>query len=242
MRSERSIVVVGDHNAHMSTMVDRVRDLGHRTVRLKTLEEAIDFSGEHNLTFAAAILEVPTLAFDLREALAAFKDQTDSFDMRCIATGSEPGESDRASLREAGVALALWSPVDDTALRFQLNTALAPAHVDLLRSELRAPVDARATIRAGGRVKYASIYSLSAGGAYLETSRPSMSGAHVDISFPLPKGEISAAGKVLYTNVPGNLSKGLLPMGMAVRFDDLGRAAWDSIRESVEGRSAQLSV
>ena len=242
MKSKASVLVVGDYNAHMSTLAERVRDLGHSILRLKTLEEAIDVATERKVEFDAALIEVPSLAFNLRDALAAFRERTNSFEMRCIATGCEPEHADREGLREAGIGMALWSPVDDTALRFQLNAALAPAQVELLRSEVRAPFETRATIRAGGRVKVASIYSLSAGGAYLETPRPSMSGAQIDVRFHLPHCEISATGRVLYTNVPGNLTKGMLPMGMAVRFDGLGSDASGSIRETVESRAAALSV
>jgi hypothetical protein len=69
-----------------------------------------------------------------------------------------------------------------------------------------------------------------------------MPGAQIKVAFPLPGGKVSAACQVLYTNVPGNLSKGLLPMGMAVRFSGLGREVGDAIRNSVECRSAELSV
>ncbi|MFB0977445.1 MAG: hypothetical protein QMC73_07250, partial [Myxococcota bacterium] len=85
-------------------------------------------------------------------------------------------------------------------------------------------------------------YSLSAAGAYLKTPRPSMSGAQIKVAFPLPGGKVSASCQVLYTNVPGNLSKGLLPMGMAVQFLGLGRQVGAAIRNSVECRSTELSV
>ena len=242
MKSEQPVLIVGDHNAHINTMAERVRDLGHSTVRMKSLDEAINLALERHINFAVAILEVPSVAFHLRQALESFKDQTNSFDMRCIATGTSPSDADRSALREAGVSLALWSPFEDTALRFQLNSALAPSQIELLRSELRAPFDIPATVCAGSRIKRATLYSLSAAGAYFETPRPSMPGAQIKVAFPLPGGKVSAACQVLYTNVPGNLSKGLLPMGMAVRFSGLGREVGDAIRNSVECRSAELSV
>ena len=60
MKSERLVLIVGDHNAHINTMAERVRDLGHSTVRMKSLDEAINLALERHITFAVAILEVPS--------------------------------------------------------------------------------------------------------------------------------------------------------------------------------------
>ena len=95
---------------------------------------------------------------------------------------------------------------------------------------------------AGGRRKIVSIYSLSAGGAFLETPRPSMSGARVEVSLLTPDGELSFDANVLYTNVPGNLSQPMLPLGMAVRFEDVGRTAWDTLRAIVTSHARALAV
>ena len=91
-------------------------------------------------------------------------------------------------------------------------------------------------------MKRAAIYSLSTGGAFLETPRPSLSGAQVEVSFLTPDGELTLAARVLYTNTPGNLSQPKLPLGMAVRFEDLGRSASDVIRQIVLSSSAGLSI
>ena len=137
---------------------------------------------------------------------------------------------------------ALWSPVEDHALRFQLNAALSIAHEECLRNEARVPIDARAMVLAGGRRKQASVYSLSAGGAFLETPRPSMPGAQVEVAIFVAGAELTVTARVLYTNVPGNLSRICLPLGMAVRFVDLRRSTGEAIRELVNSKAVALTV
>ncbi|MCP4037529.1 MAG: PilZ domain-containing protein [bacterium] len=242
MQRERAVLVLGDHGALLGDLAERVRKLGHRTVRLKTLEEAIDFSYERNVEYATAFIEPEGLAYNLHDALRALRLHSSSPDLCFIATGPEPEEDSRVQLREAGVERALWTPVADNVLRFQLNGALSCSYQEYLRCETRAPITAQATVSVGGRRKRVDIYSLSAGGAFLETPRPSMSGAQVEVAFLTPEGELTFDARVLYTNVPGNLSQPMLPMGMAVRFDDVGRAASDAICEVVKAQSKVLAV
>jgi hypothetical protein len=46
-----------------------------------------------------------------------------------------------------------------------------------------------------------------------------MRGATISVELPLPAGNVSLNGRVLYTNVPGNLQHDDLPLGMGVAFD-----------------------
>ncbi len=242
MRTDRSVLILGVHSANMGSLADRVRDLGYPTVRVKTPQEAIDLSRERNLEYGVGFFEPEGLAFNLCEALDAIRCCSNSPELIFVATGAEPGEQDRTVLRQAGVEHALWAPVEDHTLRFQLNAALSPPHEEYLRCDARAPIDAPATVRTGGRVKQVSIFSISTGGAFLETPRPSLSGAQLELTLATPDGELAVAARVLYTNTPGNLSQPKLPMGMAVHFEGLGRSASDAIRELVQCNSAALTV
>ena len=48
---------------------------------------------------------------------------------------------------------------------------------------------------------------------------PAVRRTMVVAKIPLPTGTVSTAGRVVFTNVPGNLMKRSLPVGMAVRFE-----------------------
>lgn len=242
MRRERSILVLGAHSAHMGALTDRIRALGYESIRVKTPNEAIEIAIERNLEYGVGLFEPQGLAFNLIEALESIRCRSNSLDMRYIATGEEPNDEECTKLRDAGISVALWAPVEDHALRFQLNASMSRNHEEFLRSEARAPIDVSATVKAGGRRKQVSVYSLSAGGAFLETARPSMAGVDLEVTLLSPDGELSLDAHVLYTNVPGNLSQPTLPLGMGVRFENLGRSALDAIRQIVEFNSVALSI
>jgi hypothetical protein len=53
---------------------------------------------------------------------------------------------------------------------------------------------------------------------------------------------VRVAGEVVYANVPGNLRRANLPVGMAIRFTRLSEQAERSIRGAVAARSSALTV
>jgi hypothetical protein len=216
--------------------------MGFRTVRAKTPVDAIELAEERGFFFGAALMEPELPAVDLAETLAALRERAASPALVFIAAGPPAGAEVRRRLRDGGVTLALWEPVADHALRFQLNQAMAKRRADYLRSEARIPTNLSAGIVTGGRRKQANVYSLSGGGAFLETGRPSMAGASLTVELPFPAGIVRVSGRVLYTNVPGNLACSSLPTGMAVRFNDDDFGTCDEIRRNVSAFSAHYAV
>ena len=133
--------------------------------------------------------------------------------------------------------LALWDPIDEHTLRFQANRALASSEIVRgSRGSLRAPADWPVAVWTGTRRKPARIYSLSAGGAFLSTGRPSLPQARLRIDLPASPGPLRLQARVVMTNVPGNLIRDNLPTGMGVRFEqtppeiEAALAAWANKR------------
>jgi hypothetical protein len=239
---ERSILLLGANSPLMSELADRISDLAYRCVSVETPDDAIEVAREQGLEYGVALSEPARRALEWKEALDSIRLQSNSRHMRYIATGDQPDEQICARLRESGAGIALWAPVEDHALRFHLNALMSESREVLLRRESRAPIDVSATVCAGGRRKQVAIYCLSAGGAFLETTRPSRPGANLEITLQSPDGELSVDAHVLYTNVPGNLSQPTLPMGMGVQFENLGRSALDAIRQIVEFNTVALTI
>jgi hypothetical protein len=146
-------------------------------------------------------------------------------------------------MRRCGVDLALWEPIGNYALRFQLNRAMATAAgMDALRGEERTPTGWKARIISRGRSKAAAVYSMSGGGAFLVTQRPSQRGARIAVEFELPERPLSLDAEVVYTNVPGNLQRRRLPDGMAIRFLDLQDDDHDRLHRSLQDLAARFRV
>ncbi|MBW2389250.1 MAG: PilZ domain-containing protein, partial [Deltaproteobacteria bacterium] len=92
------------------------------------------------------------------------------------------------------------------------------------------------------RQKNAAIYSLAETGAFLVTQRASMKGTRIDLRLRIPGGPITTAAEVVYANVPGNLQRPGLPMGMGVQFQELDPSDQKRLRKLIADCIAQLEV
>lgn len=242
MPIERSVLVMDGGGAPRAALAHRLRRLGYRTLRAKSPEDAFRLVEEHRHLIGVALIPPDLAVIDLPAALAALAASAPNAQLTYVVTGPTPNPEMLDELRASGVRLALWEPFDDARLRFQVNRALASDDGRLPRRETRAPVDLPAQVHQSGRQKPSRVYTLAPGGAYLETPRPAMRGARVEIEMPVGAGPVRAAGVVVYTNVPGNLHRDNLPVGMGVRFTDLAEPAGAAIRRLVAETALALAI
>ncbi len=193
------------------------------------------------LAMAAPPIRVGLLASDhgladpaaaLRE-IAAISPQP----MQWVAIGRRPDAPEIERLRGAGVHFALFDPFSDEELRFVVNEAHHAGSPELLRIEQRVPtlIRARVTTKTGERV--AVVCNLSTLGAYLATPRPAMRGGTLRMQVPLDEGEVETQGLVMWNNVPGNLRRTNVPVGMGVRFTDLSTEATGALARYIAERA-----
>jgi hypothetical protein len=124
-----------------------------------------------------------------------------------------------------------------------VNRAFATGTAQALpRRAERVPTSWPVEVRIGAKVRPSQLYSLSARGAYLATAGPALRRTLVHITLPLPSQELRVAGEVVLTNVPGNLRKRNLPIGMGVRFLGLSGEAERALTSYTTERSTQLLV
>jgi hypothetical protein len=69
-----------------------------------------------------------------------------------------------------------------------------------------------------------------------------MPGAQVRIDLQLPDRMLTLEGTVAFANVPGNLQRPNLPLGMGVRFTGSDPGERSALVDYVESRLRQLSV
>jgi CheY-like chemotaxis protein len=242
MPIEPTILVIDGSDAPRAALTHRIRKMGYRAMRAKTPEEAFAIVEEHRHRVAAALIPPDLAVTDLAGALESLAARA-PLGLSYVVAGSCPSEESLAELRAAGLRLALWEPIDDARLRFQINRALAGFGIqELSRTEMRAPLDIPAHVIQAGRRKPARVYTLSSGGVYLDTERPSMRNAAVGVELELWPSPVCAAGVVVYTSVPGNLRRNNLPNGMGVRFDSVAEAELGRIRRVVAEASLQLTL
>lgn len=186
---------------------------------------------------AALISSEPAVA-DLSRVLQGLREAARMPGLRFIAVGARPAEEVRKRLRAAAVDWALYDAFTDTELRFLLNQASHDGIKGERREELRVPTSLVAKVKTPMGTKVAMVYNLSTTGAYLETLRPSQTGARIEVELPLSTGTLGLPATVVSTNVTGNLRRENLPRGMGVRFDGLGREQQAALEHYIEERTA----
>ena len=239
--TSREIVILDAGSPFMRNLATRLRRLGYSVLPSKTPDHADRLLRTRGSSVAAAVIPVDLPTFDLRAALRLLRRHEPTGELSFVAAGHRPVRADRRLLRDAGVELALWDPVGDHTLRFQANRALASSEIVCgNRSSLRAPANWPVAVWSGKRRKPARVYSLSAGGAFLSTERPSLPRAQLRIDLPASSGSVSLQARVVMTNVPGNLIHDNLPIGMAVRFEQTPPEIEAAILSWVNKRLAAL--
>lgn len=237
-------MLVVDAGGHpLEPAVQRLRLLGIPALRAKTGGEARAALSDPRAAIGAVMLPPDPPTLDLPRALRALSTTPGGGRVALLVCGPRPNPEACTRLRAAGATLALWEPLDDHALRFQVNRALAGFSAGTVqRRAQRVPVGWRVEVRLGARARPACVYSLSARGAFLEIAGPALRRALVHVTLPLPDAELRVAGEVMSTNVPGNLRRRNLPLGMGVRFLGLSTDAERALAHYTAARAEQLLV
>ena len=243
MPLRKSLLVVDSGGEPLEAIAVRFTSLGFHVVRAKTAKDAHDVLRDPRFLVGAVVVPADLPALDLSRSLQLLRVGAHAGELPLLACGTRPDAGKRDRLRRAGALHALWFPLDDHMLRFQANRALAAcAPVRHARNAERVPTNWPVSFRINGREKPAKVYSLSAGGAFLATAQPSHPRTLVHIGLPLPGEDVRVAAEVMMTNVPGNLAKGNLPVGMGVRFRALDENAEASLLAYTLARRELLKV
>jgi hypothetical protein len=242
-RSERpDVLIVHGHRDEGEDLARRVQALGFRPALAKTPQGALEMLADPRRRVGAALVASDLPVADLPAATAGLRAAAGDRRLELVAVGPRPGPDGLAELRSAGIHLVLWEPFPDAALRFQLNRALGEPQHERQRAHPRVPVARRVRILSGSFVRDASLYTLSPAGAFVETARPVPRKAPVSLELVLDDQDLSISGHVLYTNVPGNLQRANLPVGMAVRFERVGPGGIQAIDQCLRDAAERLDL
>ena len=242
MTEKRRRVLALGFGEEFEPLSARLLLLNYRAVRAALADDAMRTLERSGEPVCAVLLSIPHALGDLDFALGRLRDRASGSGLRFIAVGPRPDPGEREELRSAGVEFSLFEPFDDSALRYVLNAAVYGPGSGALRKVTRAPTSMMARVFSGAGQKAALVYSLSEGGAFLETLRPTSSKGHVRVELPLPNGTVTLEAQVVNTNVPGNLHKSHQPMGMGVVFVDVPEETRRNITELVEALAEDFYV
>jgi PilZ domain len=236
------VVLIEATPGRFNEIARRIRLQGAEPVIACGTVEAASMLPDDDLGIAAVLIDVALASRSLKKELGRLRTAARGLELYYLAVGEAPSPAARKKLRHAGVRSSLWEPFDDAALRFQLNRAWNADRDDHKRRNPRIPTYLHAQIGGGQRVKDGVVYSLSIQGAFIETPRASMAGAIVDVAIRLPNCFVETKARVVFANVPGNLQRPNLPLGMAVRFEELDVQSSRKLKAYVKERLAELEV
>jgi hypothetical protein len=239
----RTVLLIDVGLEPMDLLNALARRLDYRVVRAKTTDEALAVLAEPRFGIGCAVVPPDLPVPHVGRALDEFRKAARSRDLPIVVAGSPRSEEACRALYNAGVRLPLWEPIDAHTLRFQLNRALAGGQsFRRRRGARRVPSSARAIVHSRGRAKEARLYTLSAQGAFLATAMPSLRGTEVNVELPFLASVGRLGGRVVLTNVAGNLMKKNLPAGMAVQFERLRVEEHAALELHVERKSRRLEL
>jgi hypothetical protein len=149
---------------------------------------------------------------------------------------------ERLRLREGDRALPIYEPLDPSALRFQVNRAIAPLAAPE-RGARRAPVEREVLLKIGMRSCTSRVYTLSSRGAFLLLDRPLRPGRRVELEVPMGgANKPRASGRVTFVNRVNAPEQPDLPAGVALRFDRVDAIAACAIDHLVQRRLSALEL
>lgn len=215
-------------------------NLGVEAVRVADLAEAIGTAKAGTYPIRGILVPASASTGPLRKAMKSLRRREPA--LPALAFGPQPRPEEAKALRKAGVLLALWDGYDDGRLRFQVNRMRAAEAKGPERAARRVPLRTPVQIAVGGREKQGTLYSLAAGGCFVETPRASMDGAQVRVQFSVEGRAFELPGQVVFANVPGNLQRPNLPLGMGVRFERVPDAARSDLEQSIQNISETLEI
>lgn len=240
MSASHFVLLIESDEGRTEPLAAQLVRLGVEPVRVEDLDEALALVKSKAYAICAVILPTELAGRAMGKALKAMRRREPV--LPALAYGKRPSPQEASDLRRAGVLLSLWDGYDEGMVRFQLNRLVAGDGQTIERASRRAPTHTPVQIHVGGREKQGILYSVSRGGCFIETPRASMDGARLRLVFALGERAFELDGHVVFANVPGNLQRPNLPLGMGVRFEPMPREAEADLETFIEERVAALEV
>jgi len=243
VRNERSqILLYGFGKAH-DELAGRIVVLGYRAIRANDVEVAVDLMQRQAQAIRVLMFSSDAPFENRARDLRRMTEASGALGMRTIVSGPQPNAEGLAALRRDGVRFCLWKGFHDAELRFVINSALYDETRGQLRPSVRVPASLMVRVKSGAGEKAGMLYNLSETGAFVETPRPSMPSGRVTLTIEFPEGgAVAIPATVVFSNVPGNLQKPNLPLGMGVKFSGISEETAQRVAKFIADRTRAYTL
>jgi hypothetical protein len=233
---ERSQVLLLGYGREHDELAGRVVLLGYRTLRAADVETAVTLIRRQTQPVRALMFPPEAPLARRAEDLQALAEAAGPLELGTIVCGIRPEIAELAALKRDGARFCLWRPFNDSELRFVINSALHDSSRADARPNTRVPTNLVARVKAGAGEKPGVLYNLSATGAFVETLRPNLPGGRILLTIEFSDGSVPIDGSVVFANVPGNLQRPNLPIGMGIKFAAITPAQRERVAKYVAER------
>jgi len=238
-KGPRRVLVLDDADRTLSALALRLMRLGIDAQCVASTEEAKLLIDQEKAGIRLLVVAPTCDLVEVSNVLRHLAIELGGVSPVFLVVGEQPDAVTRARIRAAGARWVLWAPIDDSELRFMVNSSMALPYELALRRETRVPVNLLAVVRSKNRHEAAVISNLSLTGAFIEMPDPPPVNASIRIEFDLPNGRFEALGRVRHRHLEAPNLPVFLSPGAGVLFDTLSEASESSILEFIEERAAR---
>jgi len=153
--------------------------------------------------------------------------------------GPRPDEDALQELRQRGVGLRLWDPIEDRDLRFLASSLLWLGSDEDLRLDIRIPTALPGLATRGRDARTVTVGDLSPSGARIESAVPFALGSDIELEIALPGGSAATVAGVVRWGVEGDAQPGVAP-GFGVEFLEPSTAILLALAEHIELERARF--
>ena len=238
----RAALVLDDPQATLGNLVLRLLRLGIAVFYSKDHDEAWLLAQEEAQRIHALLFSPGVGADGITNILDCLKTHAASVPRTLVAIGPRPDDDTRERLRSCGVQWALWEPYDESALRSVVSAAMSGGLGENSRREARLPTTLLGRAFLGIHRKDVIVYTISTGGAFLETPTPYLEGCKITIEVALPDDSFVAKANVVYSKDAREAGPAAQPNGMGVEFSKLDPRSEEKLRKFLEEQKDRYSV
>ncbi|MCP3984850.1 MAG: EAL domain-containing protein, partial [bacterium] len=157
----RYALLIDDEQGSLGPVALRLTRLGVLVLYTRFPDEALLLAGQEKGRIRSVVISPATPLDCIRRAMQRLAASGAEEAPTLAVVGSRPDEARCSELRAVGANWALWAPLDDSELRFVVNSAMALPYEVARRTTPRAPTSLVASVSASGRHAIGNLSSLS---------------------------------------------------------------------------------
>ena len=117
------ILLVESGEGSVDALATLAGEIGVEVIVVPHVDAAVQAIASAQAPISAVFLSTAIAVRQQKKAVKAIRAAGPAAGLHFVSIGAAPTRSERRALRSAGLEFALWGPIDESALRFQLNRA-----------------------------------------------------------------------------------------------------------------------